>query len=41
MMEKLSAEEFDINYKTVTEKLDNALKKAGKTREDVILLAAT
>ena len=41
MMEKLSAEEYDINYKAVTEKLNNALKKVGKTREDVILLAAT
>lgn len=41
MMEKLSADEFDINYKAVNEKLNNALKKVGKTREDVILLAAT
>ena len=41
MMEKLSAEEFDLNFKAVNEKLDVALKKAGKTRDDVILLAAT
>ncbi len=41
MMEKLSAEEFDLNFKNVTDKLKNALKKAGKTHKDVILLAAT
>ncbi len=41
MMEKLSAEEFDLNFKAVNEKLGVALKKAGKTRDDVILLAAT
>ncbi len=41
MMEKLSAEEFDINYEAVCQKLDSALKKVGKTRNDVILLAAT
>ena len=41
MMEKLSAKEFDENYKVVTDKLDNALVKSGKKREDVILLAAT
>ena len=41
MMEKLSAKEFDLNYEAVTQKLDNALLKAGKTRQDVILLAAT
>ncbi len=41
MMEKLSAEEFDINFKAVTDKFNAALEKAGKTEEDVILLAAT
>ena len=41
MMEKLSAKEFDLNYNAVMEKLDKALLKAGKTRQDVILLAAT
>ncbi len=41
MMEKLSAKEFDLNYDAVMKKLDNALLKAGKTRQDVILLAAT
>lgn len=41
MMEKLSAKEFDLNYEAVTQKLDNALLKAGKNRQDVILLAAT
>ena len=41
MMEKLSANEFDLNFKAVNEKFETALKKAGKTREEVILLAAT
>ncbi len=41
MMEKLSAKEFDLNFETVIEKYENALKKVGKTKEDVILLAAT
>ncbi len=41
MMEKLSAEEFDLNFNAVNEKLEAALIKAGKTRSDVILLAAT
>ena len=41
MMEKLSAEEFDRNLEDVFKKLDFALKKANKTRNDVILLAAT
>lgn len=40
MMEKLSAEEFDINFAAVNERLDSALKIAGRKREDVILLAA-
>ncbi len=41
MMEKLSAEEFDLNLSTVLKKLDNALEKSGRKREEVILLAAT
>ena len=41
MMEKLSADEFNKNLDYVLEKLDNALLKANKTRDDVILLAAT
>lgn len=41
MMEKLSAEEFDLNYKSVNERFEKALLKVGKRREDVILLAAT
>ncbi len=41
MMEKLSAKEFDLNFESVIEKYENALKKVGKTKEDVILLAAT
>lgn len=41
MMEKLSAEEFLLNYQNVLCRLDNALKKSGRNREDVILLAAT
>ncbi len=40
MMEKLSAEEFDLNLSTVLKKLDNALEKSGRKREDVILLVA-
>ena len=41
MMEKLSAKEFDLNFNAVNKKIDAALKKASKTRDDVILLAAT
>lgn len=41
MMEKLSAKEFDQNLADVLERLDNALTKTGKTRDDIILLAAT
>lgn len=41
MMEKLSANEFDNNLEYVLKKLDAALQKVGKTRDDVILLAAT
>lgn len=41
MMEKLSAKEFDLNYSAVLERLNIVLKKSGRKREDVILLAAT
>ena len=41
MMEKLSAEEFDANYQAVLERLDKALKKSHRQREEVTLLAAT
>jgi len=41
MMEKLSAKEFDENYKYVLDKLDNALFKCGKKRDEVTVLAAT
>ena len=41
MMEKLSAEEFDLNLKNVNDKFEKALLKVKKSREDVILLAAT
>ncbi len=41
MMEKLSAKEFDANLNAVQLKFNNALKKVGKTANDVILLAAT
>ena len=41
MMEKLSAKEFDSNLAEVTSRLESALIKSGKKREDIILLAAT
>lgn len=41
MMEKLSAEEFDLNYKNVLERLETALKKSGRDKSEVTLLAAT
>lgn len=41
MTEKLSAEEFDLNFKTVNERIESALMKSGRKREDIILLAAT
>ncbi|MBO5210530.1 MAG: YggS family pyridoxal phosphate-dependent enzyme [Clostridia bacterium] len=41
MMEKLSAEEFDLNFKAVNDKFTAALSRVGKTKKDVILLAAT
>ena len=41
MMEKLSAEEFDRNYKDVLDRLYAAAEKSGRSAEDVTLLAAT
>ena len=41
MMEKLSADEFDLNLKAVNEKLEKAIQKSGRRRDDIILLAAT
>ena len=41
MMEKLSAKEFDRNLDEITERLNAALSKTAKTKEDIILLAAT
>jgi len=41
MMEKLSAKEFDLNYKAVTEAVETAAVKSGRKAEDITLLAAT
>ena len=41
MMEKLSADEFDINYKNVLERLNAAAVKSGRKAEEITLLAAT
>ncbi len=41
MMEKLSAEEFDLNYKNVIGRLERAIKKSGRDKSEVTLLAAT
>lgn len=40
-MEKLSAEEFDRNYKDVMDRLYAAAEKSGRSAEDITLLAAT
>lgn len=40
-MEKLSAEEFDRNYKDVLDRLYAAAEKSGRSAEDITLLAAT
>lgn len=40
-MEKLSAEEFDRNYKDVLDRLYAAVEKSGRSAEDITLLAAT
>lgn len=41
MMEKLSAEEFDENYKRVRERINEAAFHSGRAPEDITLLAAT
>lgn len=41
MMEKLSAEEFDENYKRVCDRLADAAVKAGRDPAEITLLAAT
>ena len=41
MMEKLSPEEFDDNYKRVTEQFNNAVLRSGRKEGEVKLLAAT
>lgn len=41
MMEKLSAEEFDENYKRVCDRLAGAAVKAGRDPAEITLLAAT
>ncbi len=41
MMEKLSAKEFDENYRLITEKICTAAKSKNRNAEDIILLAAT
>lgn len=41
MTEKLSVEEFELNFKGVNDRLEKALLKSGRDRKDVILLAAT
>ena len=41
MMEKLSAEEFDLNYERVLGKLKTAAEKSGRDINEITLLAAT
>ena len=41
MMEKLSAKEFDENYSSIIERINNAAVRANRKPEDIILLAAT
>ena len=41
MMEKLSAEEFDLNYQNIVSRISAAAKKSGRNADDIILLAAT
>ncbi|MBQ9965479.1 MAG: YggS family pyridoxal phosphate-dependent enzyme [Clostridia bacterium] len=40
-MGKLSAKEFDANFSVIEEKIEAAVKKIGKKRSDITLLAAT
>ena len=37
MMEKLSAEEFDINYKNVLDRLNAAAVKSGRKPEEITI----
>lgn len=41
MTEKLSVEEFDLNFAAVNKRIDEALNRSNRKKEDVILLAAT
>lgn len=41
MMEKLSAEEFDLNYEGVLNRLKGAAEKSGRDISEITLLAAT
>lgn len=41
MMEKLSAEEFSENYKRVKDRINEAALRAGRSPEEITLLAAT
>ena len=41
MMEKLSAEEFDLNYQGVLKRLKDAAEKSGRDISEITLLAAT
>ena len=41
MREKLSAEEFDLNYQRVLERLKGAAERSGRDKEKITLLAAT
>ena len=41
MMEKLSAEEFDLNYQNIVSRISAAAKKSGRNADNIILLAAT
>lgn len=41
MMEKLSANEYDLNYSHVLERFNNAVLKSPLEKKDIILLAAT
>jgi len=40
MMEKLSPEEFDLNFSAVNDRINKALEKSGRSREEITLLAA-
>lgn len=40
MMEKLSPDEFDLNFSAVNDRINKALEKSGRSREEITLLAA-